>query len=208
MENRSKNIMLGVLVVGLLSMTIAYAALSSNLRISGTASVAAATWDIRISNLTKASSTPSLVSGQTNTASGPASVAATNNTGISGLNVTLNQPGDKVVYNFTISNNGTIDAELSSFTSSLTKNSASPTNISASDIASKFSHSISCSPTQATSSSDYLNKSGSDHSSSSCTLTIAWKEATQANQTPGQDQTYTQGAVILDYNAQWVYIQK
>ena len=206
MTNRTKNILLGVLVVGLVGMTVAYAALSTTLRISGTASVPTTTWDIRISDLTK-STVGSAVTGQTNTAEGPASVAATNNTGITGLNVKFNQPGDKVQYTFTLSNNGTIDAKLASFTSSLTKNSSSPNDISTADIASKFTHSITCNPTQATT-ADYLNKSGTSGSSSSCTLTIQWNEATQASQTPGQDQTYSQSAVILDYSAQWTYVQK
>ena len=213
MNNSTKNILLGVLVVGLLGMTIAYAALSTQLRISGTASVPNVSWDIRISDLTKASGTPSAVTNQANTATGPASVAATNNTSISGLAVTLNQPGDKIQYTFSLYNNGTIDAKLGSFSESLTR--ASGAAMTDQEIASKFTHSIVCNPTQSvttTNNEDYLSKSGSAHSSSECTLTIQWNEAGlgtgQTSQTAGENQTYSQSAVTLNYSAQWTYVQK
>ncbi len=165
--------------------------------------------------MTKASNVASAVTGATNTATGPASVSVTNGTAISGLAVTLNQPGDKVVYNFTISNNGSIDAKLSSFTAGLTQASTSPNSITSDQIAANFSHSITCSPTQA-SNADYLNKKGtyaspavsvgSNHDVANCSLTIQWNEATNSG-TAGQAQTYTQQAVILDYSATWVYVQ-
>ena len=46
MNNKIQNIVLGVLAVGLIGITIAYASLSQNLTINGTAKVAAATWDV------------------------------------------------------------------------------------------------------------------------------------------------------------------
>ena len=88
------------------------------------------------------------------------------------------------------------------------------------EIESHFTHVISCNPTQSTYSGqnpDYLDKSatylatpgtaGTNHDVATCTLTLQWNEATNV-QTPGQDQTYTQGAVTLNYNAQWTYVQK
>ena len=209
MNNNTKNILLGVLIVGLIGMTVAYAALSTQLKITGTASVPNVTWDIQIQDFTKQANTPSAVSGQTNTATGPASINATAGTLISGLTVGFNQPGDKVVYTFKLANEGTIDAKLSSFEQGLTP--ASGQTITQNEINSKFTSSIVCNPTEATT-SDYLDKAGSSHDEATCTLTIQWNEAGlgsgQSSQTAGQDQTYTQSAVLLDYNATWVYVQK
>ena len=39
MSNKNKNILLGVLIVGIISMTVAFAALSTRLNINGTAKV-------------------------------------------------------------------------------------------------------------------------------------------------------------------------
>lgn len=216
MNNNTKNILLGVLIVGLIGMTVAYAALSTQLKITGTASVPNVTWDIKIKEFAKQANTPSVISGQTNTATGPASLTATNSTLISGLAVGFKQPGDKVVYTFKLANEGTIDAKLSSFSQGLTLNSGSTTSLTPEQIAAKFTSSIVCDPTEATT-SDYLNKAGatagSNHDVANCTLTIQWNEVGtgtggQASQTAGQDQTFTQGAVLLDYNATWVYVQK
>ena len=222
MNNNTKNILLGVLIVGLVGMTIAYAALSTRLQISGTVSVPEATWDIELSNLTRVSNVASAVLNQQNTASGPASITVTNGTAISGLNVTFNQPGDKIQYNFTISNLGSIDAKLSAFSESLTLPSGYNGTMTQEQVNSNFTHSIICNPTQSNYSTapvDYLDKigtkaspattAGNNHDVANCTLTIQWNEANNQNQnTPGSDQTYTQAALTLDYNAQWTYVQK
>ena len=212
MNNSTKNILLGVLVVGLIGMTVAYAALSTTLRISGTASVPNVTWDIHLASFAKQANTASLVTGQTNTADGNVPTI-TNGTAINGLAVTFNQPGDKVVYTFNIVNGGSIDAKLASFSESLTR--ASGAAMDQATINSRFTHTIVCNPTQETytGTADYLNKSGSEHSSASCTLTLAWNEANlnaggQTSQTAGEDQTFTQGAITLNYSAQWQYVQK
>ena len=219
MNNNTKNILLGVLIVGLVGMTIAYAALSTRLQISGTVSVPEATWDIQLSNLTRVNNVASTIANQQNTANGPASVAVSNGTSISGLDVTFYQPGDKIQYSFTISNLGSIDAKLSNFTPSLLLQSGYTGTMTQEQVNSNFTHSIVCDPTQATATTDYLDKigtkatpattAGNNHDVANCVLTIQWNEANNQNQnTPGLDQTYTQAALTLDYSAQWTYVQK
>ena len=68
MNNKNKNILLGVLIVGIISMTVAFAALSTRLNINGTAKVSSFKWQIVIDDWTKVNNVPSLVSGSTNTA--------------------------------------------------------------------------------------------------------------------------------------------
>lgn len=46
MSNKTKNILLGVLIVGVISMTIAFAALSTRLNINGEANVSATSWNV------------------------------------------------------------------------------------------------------------------------------------------------------------------
>lgn len=100
-NERGKNILLGVLIVGLVTMTVAYAALIQRLDINGEAKVAGATWSIKFENGSKGTNvgagefdgTPSLT-----------------DTAITNVKAVLHKPGDKVVYNFDIHNSGDLDA--------------------------------------------------------------------------------------------------
>lgn len=98
-----KIISLIVLVVMILCLTVAFAALSQTLTINGSAAVNTASWDIHFENLTLSEKT------------GTAEVSGTpqlTGTAISGINVSLNKPGDKIVYEFDLVNNGSIGAKL------------------------------------------------------------------------------------------------
>ena len=98
-----KIISLCALLVAVLGLTVAFAALSQTLTINGSAAVDAASWDIHFENLTLSEKT------------GTAEVSGTpqlTGTVISGINVSLNKPGDKIVYEFDLVNNGSIEAKL------------------------------------------------------------------------------------------------
>lgn len=98
-----KIISLIVLVVMVLGLTVAFAALSQTLTINGSAAVNTASWDIHFENLTLSEKT------------GTAEVSGTpqlTGTSISGIDVSLNKPGDKIVYEFDLVNNGSIEAKL------------------------------------------------------------------------------------------------
>lgn len=100
---KTKIISLIVLVVMVLGLTVAFAALSQTLTINGSATVNTASWDIHFENLTLSEKT------------GTAEVSGTpslTGTVISGIDVSLNKPGDKIVYEFDLVNNGSIEAKL------------------------------------------------------------------------------------------------
>ena len=109
MKSNSKNVLLVTLIVGIISMTVAYAALSTTLRISTGAKVAATKWDIHFENLTLVAN----ASENTGEVVHPAQIQG-NTTQISGLVVDLKKPGDKITYTFDIVNDSDIDAKLNS----------------------------------------------------------------------------------------------
>ena len=91
MNNKIQNIVLGVLTVGLIGITVAYASLSQNLTINGTAKVAAATWDVHFEGM------------NAGTATGYATIPTTGKLAASGTSVsgnigTLKAPGDTITY--------------------------------------------------------------------------------------------------------------
>ena len=111
---KQKNFLLGVLLVGIVSMTIAYAALSTTLRINSAATVKGGTWDIHFANgSVNGTPTTAPASGRTVYFNGTPSLATTT---ISNVHVVLTQPGDSATYTFDIVNDGTIDAKLSTIT--------------------------------------------------------------------------------------------
>lgn len=113
MQEKTKNVLLAVLIVGLVSMTVAYAALSTTLTISSSAKVAASKWDIQITGW-KQVTVPNL-NGGTSEATVKASPSVTA-TAVTGIEVTFNKPGDAVQFTFNIENKGDIDAKLTSAT--------------------------------------------------------------------------------------------
>ena len=113
MQNKNKNILIVALIIGLVSMTVAYAAFSTTLTISSTAKVAATKWDVRFANWTQV--TVSNLNGGTSEASVKASPSETA-TAITGIEVTFKKPGDAVRFTFDIQNQGDIDAQLTGAT--------------------------------------------------------------------------------------------
>lgn len=102
-----KDILIAVLIMGILSMTIAYANFTRRLQIVNTAKVNATNWDIHFENLVlEDNSTTSMA-----VINSPASISE-GKTIIGGLNVSLVKPGDYVTYTFDIVNAGDLDAKL------------------------------------------------------------------------------------------------
>ena len=100
-----KDILIAVLIMGILSMTIAYANFTRRLQIVNTAKVNATNWDIHFENLVLQDNSSMAI---INT---PASISE-GKTIISGLDVSLVKPGDSVTYTFDIVNAGDLDAKL------------------------------------------------------------------------------------------------
>ena len=111
MNNRVQNLLLGVLAVGLVGITVAYATLSSNLKISGTAKVATATWNVKFESLSAGTAT-----GYATLPSTGKLAIQTGSTTISGDLGTLKAPGDTITYTVKVKNAGTINAKVNNVT--------------------------------------------------------------------------------------------
>lgn len=108
-KSNKKNYIAIVLIVLLLALAVGYAAFSSQLKITGTATAKAGTWDVKF---TTANATASIVDG---TAANSAVV--TNDQTVT-VTVNLATPGDGSNITATITNNGTVDAKLTGFNAS------------------------------------------------------------------------------------------
>ena len=105
-QRRIKMLSLSAVIVAVLGLTVAFAALSTTLNINGTAYLDAAKWGIRFENL----SSPTKIGSATTT--GTAKIEESKAAEITGMNVSLSIPGDKVVYTVDLVNKGTINAKI------------------------------------------------------------------------------------------------
>ena len=105
-ERRTKALVIVVLLVVIAGLTVAFAALSTTLNINGTAYLDAAKWGIKFKNLSEP------VSVGTATTTGTAKIEETKSAEITGINVSLSTPGDKVTYTVDLVNEGTINAKI------------------------------------------------------------------------------------------------
>ena len=105
-ERRTKALVIVVLLIVVAGLTIAFAALSTTLNINGTAYLDAAKWGIRFENL----SSPTKIGSATTT--GTAKIEESKSAEITGINVSLSTPGDKVTYTVDLVNEGTINAKI------------------------------------------------------------------------------------------------
>ena len=105
-ERRTKALVVVVLLIVIAGLTVAFAALSTTLNINGTAYLDSAKWGIKFENL----SSPTKIGGATTT--GTAKIEESKSAEITGINVSLSTPGDKVVYTVDLVNEGTINAKI------------------------------------------------------------------------------------------------
>ena len=105
-ERRTKALVVVVLLIVVAGLTEAFAALSTTLNINGTAYLDAAKWGIRFENL----SSPTKI-GSANV-TGTAKIEETKSAEITGMDVSLSTPGDKVTYTVDLVNKGTINAKI------------------------------------------------------------------------------------------------
>ena len=98
-----------ILIISIVTLTVAYAALSETLTISGSGTVNASNWDIKLNNSTT----------KTNATTGTATYTTpvVNGTTIS-YSVGLTKPSDSVTLYFDVLNNGDVTGEITSIISS------------------------------------------------------------------------------------------
>ncbi|MBP3597128.1 MAG: hypothetical protein J6J60_07015 [Clostridia bacterium] len=109
MRKKQKNQKIMVVAIALLLLiSIGYAAISTNLTITGTANIAATSWNVHFENVTPI---PGSVSG-TNVTTVPS--VSTNSITTTELtyNVTLEKPGDFYEFTVNVVNGGTINAKI------------------------------------------------------------------------------------------------
>lgn len=214
MKENTKNILLGVLIVGLVAMTVAYAALTTNLQINGTATVAATTWNVRIEDWAPAASGNTA----TNITNGT-QADNTNTTKITGFSAILNKPGDTVTYNFKIANRGTIAATKTGFTTSVKVQTK--TGEDTYDAGTTVANENNAYGTFTNGDVEYIINCTNDASlaantaSDTCSLTVTYKELPtssstttgQKSQTAGEDQTVNNPERKVTIDAAWVYGQ-
>jgi len=107
-NEKSKNLLLVILLISLISLSIAYATLTQHLYITSQTTIAGQSsgWDIRFTAVTC----------QANGSAAIMQDFTMNATILSGLVSKFNAPGDSIVCNIKVTNNGSINAKLSSFT--------------------------------------------------------------------------------------------
>ncbi|MBR4261762.1 MAG: hypothetical protein IKQ35_00170 [Bacilli bacterium] len=107
---KKKDILIIVMVVALVFMSTAYALLSQQLNINGTATISDS-WDVKITSIEELAS------------SGTAEAGSVNNTGtVATISPVFYTVGDSVTYKITVENKGSLDAVLSSITTAVTAN--------------------------------------------------------------------------------------
>ena len=112
-DRKKRNLIIGSLLAILVVMTVGYAAFSTQLKITGNASITS-NWDVQITGISNGTPT-----GSAENAINPTYDVLTTN-----MEVNLYSPGDSMTYEITIQNKGTIDATLSKITKSDTNNPA------------------------------------------------------------------------------------
>ena len=112
MNDKTKNVLLVALIVGLVSMTVVYATLTQVLNINTTAKIVGkdASWNVHFNAPSDA-----IIGGYASVAEGK-ELKLNGTTTLYNLEATLKAPGDSVSYTFDVENSGTIDAVIDSVT--------------------------------------------------------------------------------------------
>ncbi len=104
-EKEVKTIAIIAIVVAVVGISIAYAAMTTTLKITGRANMNSANWNIEFQSLTAEKTGDAVYTAPT--------LAATS---LSNYSVTLTKPGDSVTFKFKLANTGNIDAKLKTIT--------------------------------------------------------------------------------------------
>lgn len=148
-ERKIKTLSLVALIVAILGLTVAFANLTKELTIEGTAKVKGAKWDIYFSNVSVVTSGDAQAS----------NANISDKTSISIPEVTLTKPEDSVTYTFDVINNGTVDAKISGIENKIatfTSNASSPSNSDVTIVKNGFTYKLTYNDGSAVNSNDAL----------------------------------------------------
>lgn len=101
-----KSLLLALALLLVLTISVGYAAISSDILINGTTTVKKNTWNVIISSISNVKKSTGV------TATDPAATETANKVSVD-YNVTLNKPGDYYEFQFTVKNAGTLPIKLS-----------------------------------------------------------------------------------------------
>ena len=112
MESKHKNALIGALLAVVFVMAVGYAAFAQTLTINGGATITS-DWHVGF-DTTKTTAAPGVVTPTTgaNGTTAPSGTVSYTNDQNATINATLIQPGDKVTFELTIENYGSINAQL------------------------------------------------------------------------------------------------
>lgn len=108
---KNKGMSIALVIIAVIAVTavgVAFAAYSRALNIEGSATVKVTGWEVRFENLSEA-----ILTGDAEEVTAPEINA--NDTYISSYDVAFFNPGDSISYTFDVVNNGSFDAEITSF---------------------------------------------------------------------------------------------
>lgn len=191
MNNKVQNVLLGVLAIGLIGITVAYAALTQQLKIEGTAKVASSKWDVHFGIVSAGNAQGYATAG---------TLAKTGETTIAGDIGTLKAPGDSITYTFDIENAGDINAIIDTVTGGQSFTCTSATKSVADAVCKDLTYSIKYTDGNATiAKGDKLAKAtnSSTPTKKNVTLTLTYKST--ATTVASEDVTVTADPMTITY---------
>ena len=110
-ERRIKTLSIMALIVAVLGLTVAFAALSQTLTITGTASIpnGTSTWNVHFDTTYGVNGVDVSQTSSNGTSYGQHGDITVSGTSISGINAILTKPGESVTYGFQVKNEGNAD---------------------------------------------------------------------------------------------------
>lgn len=191
MNNKVQNVLLGVLAIGLIGITVAYAALTQQLKIEGTAKVASSKWDVHFGTVSAGNAQGYATAG---------TLAKTGETTIAGDIGTLKAPGDSIKYTFDIENAGDINAIIDTVTGGQSVTCTSATQSVADAVCKDLTYSIKYTDGNTTiAKGDQLAKAtnSSTPTKKNVTLTLTYKST--ATTVASEDVTVTADPMTITY---------
>ena len=191
MNNKVQNVLLGVLAIGLIGITVAYAALTQQLKIEGTAKVASSKWDVHFGTVSAGNAQGYATAG---------TLAKTGETTIAGDIGTLKAPWDSITYTYDIENAGDINAIIDTVTGGQSFTCTSATKSVADAVCKDLTYSIKYTDGNATiAKGDKLAKAtnSSTPTKKNVTLTLTYKST--ATTVASEDVTVTADPMTITY---------
>ena len=188
--NKDKKLVFGILalLVGIIVISISYAAFTQNLNINGTGNVQATSWSVHFANLTNA-----VTSGTAHEDVAPTIKAS--RTDIGDYEVSFYTPGDSITYKFDVVNDGDYDAKIAVVTKGTPSCSGTDTT-SNTNVCNNLEYTLKyTSNNQDVAVNDTLRK----NETKNMTLVLRYKSTIGQNELPTAEVTVSNLGITLQY---------